>query len=589
MHNQRLVKQCRQGQKMNKSAILHIPMSEYAYALDESHVVFRLRTAREDIEKCYLYYGDRACRHTPVPFTQVQMELVAQSDLFDYYEVKLNSPYQRVCYYFHLESKGESTLYYGDMFMDECVDDRCEYYQFPFIHRADIITLPKWTEQAVVYNIFPDSFASDRRYISGEGEEISYKGTTVRGKHGGTIYGIMKNVDYFLELGINVVYLNPIFAAGEYHKYDLVDYFHIDPCFGTDDDFKKLVQVLHENNIKIIIDGVFNHCGWNFFAFDDVVENGENSIYKDWFYDLTFPVIKPDSWEEYPNYSCFAYERKMPKLNTNHPQLMEYFGKVCKHWITEFQIDGWRLDVANEVNDDFWRMFYKAAKEEKADILIIGEVWESANHWLEKGIFDSAMNYDLRKHTRRFFAEEEIDAAEFDARVTNMRMRYREQTAMAQLNLLDSHDVSRFLSLCQGDRGKLELAVLFQMTFIGMPCIFYGDEQGIEGMKEDDYRQPMYWKDNNRLFDFYQKVISLRKSHKSMQSGGFRTIKADKNSKVYIYERYLEEEVIRIILNMEYDDIGMEDIQEEQVLLEKERAGNRLGPKGFVVYSIKNK
>lgn len=574
---------------MNKSAILHIPMSEYAYALDESHVVFRIRTAREDIEKCYLYYGDRACRHTPVPFTQVQMELTAQTELFDYYEIKLNSPYQRVCYYFRLESKGESTLYYGDMFMDGCVDDRCEYYQFPFIHRADIITLPAWTEHAVVYNIFPDSFASDRRYISGKGKEISYKGTALRGKHGGTIHGIMKNVDYFLELGINVVYLNPIFAAGEYHKYDLVDYFHIDPCFGTDEDFQKLVQVLHENNIKIVIDGVFNHCGWNFFAFDDVVKNGEHSIYKDWFYDLTFPVIKPDSWEEYPNYSCFAYERKMPKLNTNHPEVMEYFSKVCKHWITEFQIDGWRLDVANEVNDDFWRMFYKAAKEEKEDILIIGEVWESANHWLEKGIFDSAMNYDLRKHAKRFFAEEEIDAAEFDARVTNMRMRYREQTAMAQLNLLDSHDVSRFLSLCKGDADKLKLAVLFQMTFIGMPCVFYGDEQGIEGMKEDDYRQPMYWKDNNRLFAFYQKVISLRKSYKSVQSGGFRTIKADKNSKVYIYERYLGEEVIRIILNMEHDDIEIEDIQEEHVLLEKERAGNRLGSKGFVVYFIKNK
>lgn len=560
---------------MNKGAVLHIPMSQDAYGVDESHVTFRLRTGRGDLEGCFLYFGDRACRNTPVFFTKAQMQVVARDLYFDYYEVTLENPYRRICYYFELVAWEETILYYGDCFCSHLVDDRSEYYQLPFNHPADIVNPPQWAQDAVIYNIFPDSFATGREYISGEkvvkeyhrkaGEgtkeefaggstpEIAkeYAGNPVKGKLGGTIRGILENVDYLKELGITAVYINPIFMAGEYHKYDVLDYFQIDACLGTNEEFKKLVETFHDNGIKVIIDGVFNHCGWYFFAFADVVEKGEQSVYKDWFYHLEFPVKRPLDPEEYPSYECFGYERMMPKLNTQNPQVVRYFCEVCRYWLTEFQTDGWRLDVASEVNDAFWMEFCRTAKEVNPQAILIGEVWESAGHWLNGKMFDSTMNYDFRKHCRRFFGEASIDGYEFDARVTNMRMRYRRQTLFAQLNLLDSHDVSRFLSLCGGNRDNFMLAVLFQMTFPGMPSVFYGDELGVQGILEEEYRSPMPWGRKDGMFAFYQKAIALRKAEEALRRGEYHTLYAKPGSRLYAYERVYKEERIVIVLNME--------------------------------------
>ena len=195
----------------------------------------------------------------------------------------LANPYKRLCYYFRLFDGKEEILYYGDQFCQEPVDDRSEYFQLPFNHRADIVTPPEWAQDAIIYNIFPDSFATSKRHISCQPSSVIYAGEKVKGKLGGTLRGIIENVDYLADLGVNAIYINPIFTAGEYHKYDLMDYYHIDPVFGTNDDFRELVETYHRNGIKVIVDGVFNHCGWKFFAFEDVVKNGEKSRYKDWF------------------------------------------------------------------------------------------------------------------------------------------------------------------------------------------------------------------------------------------------------------------------------------------------------------------
>lgn len=240
-------------------------MSQYAYGTDEEHIVIRLRAGRGDLTECILHYGDRACRLTPVLFTEQKMAVVAQTEEFDYWETTLEHPYKRLCYYFTLSDGREEVLYYGERFTDHTVDDRSEYYQLPFNHRADIVAPPEWAQDTIIYNIFPDSFATEYRYLCDRGEEKEWGGIPTRGKLGGTIRGICENVEYLKNLGVNAIYINPIFVAGEYHKYDLLDYFHIDPCFGTDDDFHRLIDVFHANGLKVIIDGVFNHCGWYFF------------------------------------------------------------------------------------------------------------------------------------------------------------------------------------------------------------------------------------------------------------------------------------------------------------------------------------
>lgn len=535
---------------MKLDAVLHIPMSEFCHGLDDNHIVYRMRSAKGDLKRVTLFYGDTACRVTPIIFTPVQMELVASSMYHDYWQAIVDSPYNRVYYYFELDDGSETKLYYGDVFTDHLVDDRSQYFKLPFNHRADIAKVPDWVHDAVVYNIFPDSFATSYKHISLEPVEIDYNGNPVKGKLGGTLWGIAENVDYLKDLGINCVYVNPIFAAGEYHKYDLLDYFHVDPVFGGDKAFRKMVDTLHANGIRIIIDGVFNHCGWHFFAFDDVVRNQEKSKYCDWFYHLEFPVERPETPEIYPTYACFAYERMMPKLDTSNPEVRDYFCKVGRYWVEEFGIDGWRLDVASEVDDGFWRAFRKAVKEVNPDALLIGEVWESANHWLQGDMFDSAMNYDFRKHCNLFFAEQSIDAADFSGRIANMLMRYKLQIVPAQLNLLDSHDVSRFLSLCNGDASKYKLAILFMMTFPGMPTVFYGDETGIQGVLEEEYRHPMPWNSGDmNLREFFKKAIAMRHELAPLRRGDFRIISAEQGSGLLIFSRKLEGRQITVCIN----------------------------------------
>lgn len=535
---------------MKLDAILHIPMSEYAHGLDENHIVFRLRCAKGDLKRCTLYYGDTACRVTPILFTPAPMELTLSDLYHDYYQLVLNSPYQRLYYYFELDDGWETVLYYGDVFTDHLADDRSEYFKLPFNHRADIARVPDWVHDAVVYNIFPDSFASARKDISLNPSQRLYNGVPVKGKLGGTLWGAAENAEYLQKLGINCVYLNPIFAAGEYHKYDLLDYYHVDPCFGGDEAFRIMVDEFHKRGIRVIIDGVFNHCGWYFFAFDDVVRNQEQSRYKDWFYYLEFPVVRPADSETYPTYACFGYERMMPKLDTANPEVRDYFAGVGAYWVREFGIDGWRLDVASEVDDGFWRIFRRAVKAENPDVLLIGEVWESAGHWLGGDMFDSTMNYDFRKHCRRFFGERSMDAAEFSGRLTNMLTRYRTQMLFAQLNLLDSHDVSRFLSLCGGDLRPYRLAILFLMSFVGMPTIFYGDEHGVQGVLEEEYRAPMPWQTGNTVLrEFFRRAITMRHELVSLRRGDFRVSHADCGSGLLAFVRRFGGETVAVYLN----------------------------------------
>ena len=569
---------------MNYAAILHRPVSEYCHGLDEKRIVYRLRCARGDLKRVTLSYGDTACRVTPIIFTTLEMELAASDAYHDYWQAVVESKYDRVYYYFTLYGgDGEWTYYYGDEFTKSLVDDRSEYFKLPINHRADIARIPDWACNAIVYNIFPDSFASGPCYISGKGSEARFDGQIVHGRLGGTLDGVAANAEYICRMGFNCVYLNPIFAAGEYHKYDTVDYMHVDRCFGGDEAMRRMVKALHDKGIRVIIDGVFNHCGWRFWAFEDVIRNQQASRYRDWFYGLTFPLERPEDPEAYPGYVTYAYERMMPKLNTANPEVRDYFCGVGKHWIEAFDVDGWRLDVASEVDDGFWRAFRAAVKAAKADALLIGEIWETARHWLDGDMFDSTMNYDFRKHCRRFFAEGSLDAYGFAARCADQLMRYKLQMPYAQMNLLDSHDVSRFLSVCGGDKRRYKLAVLFLMTFVGMPMLFYGDELGIDGVEELDYRAPMPWSGGDaQLQNFVRRAIALRREREELCRGSFRLVSAEKGSGLLVFERALNGGGTVICLNA--SDCSAEIGQRDREIWSEGLNGMRLCPWGFAVF-----
>ncbi|MBR2403907.1 MAG: glycoside hydrolase family 13 protein [Lachnospiraceae bacterium] len=529
---------------MKKEAVLHIPLSHYAYAEDEQTLVIRIRTAKNDIEKCSLFYGDRVDIQEPIHTKKIGMIKVSSDDLFDYYEGRVKDIYTRVCYYFLLEDKTEILYYYSRGFCDKINCHRTEYFQFPYIRREDIHNPPEWAKDIVMYHIFPDSFASGKRCIEKQQKSCEYKGTSSVTNVGGTLKGIEANLDYLKELGINCIYLNPIFAANSYHKYDTIDYFEIDPCLGTKEDFKRFVKKCHMNGIKVILDGVFNHCGPDFFAFQDVLKNGEKSQYYDWFYHMPIPICFCDP----PSYEAFAYVKEMPKLNTGNPKVMEYLCKVGTYWIEETDIDGWRLDVANEVNYDFWRSFKKAVCSKKADCFLIAEIWEDSNVWLQGDQFHSSMNYTFTYLCRDFFATRKINAREFDEQIHKMMMRYPKHISLVQMNFLDSHDVPRFLSYCNGAVKRMRLAFFYLFMSMGIPSVFYGDECYIEGVSEPEYRAPMRWEEENAVAEF-SKWINIRKSYQALTKGEYRSFITDTERGIYGFYRIYGEQRLLILIN----------------------------------------
>lgn len=548
-------------------------MSEYAFALDDTHYIFRLRTGKGEAESVRFYYADRAVMTPKLQFAPLPMEKFRTDRYFDWYEIRLETRFERIAYYFELQNGVETLFYYGDCYEMAGTPTRADYFQLPFNHRADRFAAPAWTRDAVVYNIFPDSFAAGKRLAPNGAPPC----------RGGTVRGVTENLDYIASLGFNCIYLNPIFAARSYHRYDTLDYYRIDPHMGAEDDLRDLVRRAHALGIRVILDGVFNHVSSDHPFFRDVLEKGRASRYYSCFYALPETPRMPAAGE-LPGYTCFSYVADMPKTNTADPFLRQYFCDIGAYWVRKFDVDGWRLDVANELDDGFLRAFRASVKAAKSDALIVGEVWENAAHYLGGDMLDSAMNYDFRRYCRRFFAEQTVDAETFDTNVSTLLLRYNENALFAQLNLLDSHDVSRFLSLCGGKTERMELAVLLQMTFPGMPCVFYGDEKGLCGESEPEYRRPMAWDASSPLEEVYRRMIALRKTHPALRYGSFHTELACGG--VYRYSRVWNGTKITVAMNL-----GAEPVKAQKrgtLLLKKGENRDIIGAWEYEVWEEQN-
>lgn len=535
---------------MNKAGILHIPLSQYAYAEEEGRLTIRLRAQKDDIRECRLFWGDRVCPREPVDISSADMEKIASDRYFDYFEVVVTTGYTRVCYYFGLSDGKETVYYYGLDFCEEMKCHRTEYFQFPYIRREDLVKMPVWAEDCVIYHIFPDSFASGRRRLERAGKEpVAQLEKAGKGKEslsmlGGTLKGVTENLDYLQEMGINCIYMNPIFKAGSYHRYDTADYFQVDPSLGTEEDLKELVEACHRRGIRVLLDGVFNHCGPDFPPFRDVCEKGEASAYRDWFYRMEYPV----QYQDPPEYETFAYVKEMPKLNTGNPVVEEYLCRVGTEWIRRADIDGWRLDVANEINYGFWRSFRRQVKAVKQDAFLIGEIWEDSGRYLMGDQFDSTMNYMFTYLCRDFFATGSISASAFDQGIQGMLMRYPEPVSRVQMNFLDSHDIPRFLEYCGGNERKMLLAMFYMMMSPGVPSIFYGDEKGIRGSKEREYRAAMPWEEKG-FTDIFSKMIRLRREKEVLRKGSYRCAFVRDEEGIYAFYRCFRQEKVLVIMN----------------------------------------
>ncbi|WP_079909670.1 alpha-glycosidase [Paenibacillus sp. 32352] len=515
--------------------LYHAAQSNWAYAYDNETLHLRLRTKRDDVEEVVAETGDKYdWERTYAEYSLVKM---AADGMFDYWEVSVVPPYRRVSYCFRLRAGSETVWMTENGIQHDRPAPTGDYYDFPYIHPIDTNSVPEWAKSAVFYQIFPDRFANGDPSNDPEGVSPWGEQPTGDNRFGGDLQGIMDKLDYLTDLGINAIYLTPVFEAPSNHKYDTTNYKKVDPSFGSNELLRKLVDACHARDIRIILDAVFNHCGEQFPPFQDVLKHGEQSEYADWFHVNSFPIECKDG---IPSYDTFGFFGSMPKLNTANPKVKHYLLDVVEYWTKEVGVDGWRLDVANEVDHHFWRDFRKVVKAANPEAYIVGEVWSDSLKWLMGDQFDSVMNYPFSNKLLEFFSASSMDGFTFANRMGGLLMRYPQQTNEVVFNMLCSHDTPRALTRVGGDKRRLKLCIVFLLTYMGTPCIFYGDEIGLTGKDDPDCRKCMEWdpdKQDRELYDFYKLLIGLRRKREALVKGSFRFLKADRGDSRIIYER----------------------------------------------------
>lgn len=528
-------------------AIYHRPKQNWAYAYDNETIHLRLRAQKNDLTEVYAWVGDKYIWESTKEL--IPMKLMTSDSMFDYWECEVKPPHLRLKYGFLLCKDNEKLWMTENEFTPVCPQNPDRLFEFPFINAIDVFTPPAWVKDSVFYQIFPERFANGNPDLDPD-QVLPWGGKPERDNFfGGDLQGVIDHLDHLSELGITGIYFTPVFSATTNHKYDTEDYMRIDPQFGDADTLKELVDKCHERGIRVILDAVFNHSGRTFAPFLDLRKNGEDSKYKDWFYVRSYPIEVVDG---IPSYHTFAFEPLMPKLNTEHPELKQYLLEVAEYWIKEIGIDGWRLDVANEVSHQFWREFRQVVKEVNPDAYILGEIWHESSGWLQGDQFDAVMNYPFTDAVLDFVVRRSIDASQFANALGRQLSRYTLQANEVAFNILDSHDTPRLLTLCEGDKNRMKLAALVQFTFTGAPCIYYGDEIGLDGGADPDCRKCMEWdpeKQDKDLFTFYQKLIQVRKAHPALRTGKLNFLSAESNSTKLAFERVLNDEIVLVVLN----------------------------------------
>lgn len=555
---------------MNRAGLCHDLGMNFVYSLSEGHMVFKLATAKGDIKNASIMYTDKYLHsYGKAGMVTQPMKFIGTSGEKDYYEVVVELDVICVKYLFKVEDYQGEVVYYCDKdIYDEEPKELVAMFDSPQEAREEeIFNIPKWMEDGIVYQIFPDRFNRGSDFVDKDEFDPWDDKVGNRSMLGGSLKGISEKLDYLKDLGINVVYLNPIFMSPSNHKYDTTDYFEIDPNFGTKADFKELIDKAHLMGMKVVIDGVFNHCGTQFFAFQDVVKRENESRYKDWFHIYSFPIdsgYREDGNHQRPSYDTFGYYGGMPKLNMKNPEVRDYIFNLSDYWTKEFGIDGWRLDASDEVSFDFWRAFRSHIKRIDPEVGIIGEIWYDATTWLLGDQYDSVMNYKFRTPVVDFIGKRRISASKFNNHIQFTRTRYKKPTHLGLWNLIDSHDTARFLSLCKEDKRLLKLAVGLQFSMQGNPVIYYGDEVGMFGGDDPDCRKPMVWdveKQDLDLLNYYKQLIKIRKTEPVLIHGEYEKILVDDDKNFIMFRRFTENEEMYMILNNSEESVLLSELE----------------------------
>lgn len=566
---------------MNKSAIYHSATSPYCYPLAENTLYLSIRTAK-DIKSVALFWADpfdSTYNKDKIHWNVRQEPITECKELQEnlLWSIAIKVPFCRVKYYFKL-SDGQGCLYYFEdgIYSEEkykVAQDELERtgnvnnlraFIYPYLNKVDITKVSSWAKTAIFYQIFPSRF--NKIPSSYTEEACRAKNLTIKewptfstptkfdDRYGGNIQGITSRLPYLSKLGITALYLNPINESPSEHKYDTTDYLKIDSTFGTEEDVKELVSKAHALNIKVIFDAVFNHCGWKFWAWQDVCANRERSKYAKWFMinDFSFTTTHTSQFKSENTragkYASFAFADYMPKFNTAEEEVQEYLIGVVKTWIDKFDIDGIRVDVANEISHTFLQRLRKKIDSYKQDFYFLCEAWHNAQNFLLGGEFNSVMNYPLQ-YVLLDYAMDKIEAKEVEWGINRCYSMYQKQVNSTLFNLLDSHDTARFVTFFGNNQARAQsmLALLFSLA--GTPCIYYGTEILLEGGADPDNRRCIPWErvdkgEYDNLLEWTKTLIKIRKTHPALASERIKFLydlqEESVNNKVPNKERILD-------------------------------------------------
>ena len=569
---------------LTDSALRHRSGREDCIRVDASHARIKLRTRRNDIKAASIVASAK----------EWPMVRVAQDELYDFWAGRVKFSTEGLLKYAISLNIGGLPPLFGPNGLDNSHWKRGIPKRKPLFTQNfsayPLPTPPHWVQDAVFYQIFPERFANGNP--SNDGPDAQPWGTKPTGKNrmGGDLAGINQRLDHLKELGIDAIYLNPVFESLSNHGYDTVDYLKVDPRFGSNTELASIVTDFRREGVRTILDGVFNHSSPEFEPFKDIIEKGSASSFKDWYFITDFPVQVKEGQK---SYRTFAGVPTMPKLNQDNATCAEYFLKVGEVFVREAKASGWRLDVADEVSQDFWRAFRKRIKSNHPDAFLLGEAWGDAHEYLQGDQHDAVMNYRWRKAVLDLLAYRRTSVSEFDKELRFIREDYPNGVLNSMYNLLGSHDTERLRTIFKGDRKRQNLAIALQFTYPGVPSIYYGDEIGMEGGKDPDCRRCMEWdrsKWDMLQYNFYKSLIQLRKQEPALRRGSYRTLEASDRTGIFRFERQLENEKVEVALNLKERPSTLTLSKNAKIHMGPPSQNGKITiePLGFAVYSRPN-
>ena len=511
---------------------LHHEQSVPYLNYDRGQLSFELRARPNDLSAVWLQVASK----------RVPMKLAHSDEVYAFYQAAIAWDGKTDLSYDFALQDGNRSETFGANGLNAPAKFRLDAQTYqPFV-------VPSWVEKTVFYQIFPDRFADGDKSNDPPGVAPWNSKPTGDSRFGGDIAGVRQHLPYLKNLGVGSVYFNPVFESPSNHRYDATDYKKIDPQFGTNAQFSALTREMQTDGIRTVMDFVFNHTATNFAPFADVVKNGPNSEYKDWYLIKSFPVRVGNP----PNYIGWNGYAAMPKLNLTNPQTADYMLNLVNFWKREVPLSGIRLDVADEVDIRFWRQLRARVKTLDPQMWIVGERWSDASPWLRGDQWDGAMNYPFLFANVDFFADAKTSPSQFGARLMELYNAYPPQVSRAMLNLLSSHDRPRFLTVAHNDPKLQQLAATVQFTWPGAPSIYYGEELGMEGGADPDNRRGMTWDKatpDNSMLNFYKKLIQIRNANPILQSGDPAILLADDSKKSLAYSRTLNGKIAVVAIN----------------------------------------